>query len=128
MPQLYDRDFMKARFIWMQPYDAPTISQGSGVRFGIAPLALNDASPLQVNFGTPVSYVTDLCLNESTSAIHISDATGNFGTGISASYQTGDFLGLRIERNTTADNDATACVWLLGVKLQFKKSNAASEW
>jgi hypothetical protein len=124
-PETWDRLFLKAKAIWQATYSKALIAGGK-VCFGFQARAISDASSVDQSFATPPCYVEDTVLNVATSTEHRTIACDNIATGVPG---TPYLVDLRITRkNAGIANNATGCVWLTGIMVQYRAGNQASEY
>jgi len=120
----WDASTLKLKGIWMPDYDT-AISSASGVRLGFQVKHLVDGDGIDTNHSTPPIYVADAAINEATGTEHITDATANVATGATGDINVVD---LRITRDNTQDNNATAPIRLTGILAMMRRNQTITEW
>ncbi len=121
LPDNWDLGTLKAKFYWT--YDTTPVS-GTSVEFGIEATAKSNDDPLDVAWGTEV-VITDTAI--AVNDLHITSATSAITIG--GTISIGDFINIRISRNTTSVSDDLSCpVLLVGVLIQFYRSGSISGW
>lgn len=124
-PRTWDQATLKAKPVWMAPYGG-AMGAGASVAIGFQAKPWNDASGIDVNWGSPPVYVTDAVMNVATGTQHVGYASANFATAIAGSD---NFLSIRVTRkNLGVTTNATRPMWLTGVLLQIRKLSQAVGW
>ncbi len=126
MPPTWDRGTIKIKYIW-QP--ATGCTQGDIVSWGADAISLsNDDNIDGAAHGTAV-VVDDTVLAGEEGDLHISAASGAITVG--GSPALGDLINLRIYRDadaTTGSDDMAESAWLIGIIIQYKRTNLVSTW
>jgi len=102
------------------------ITAGSAVRFGLQARPMLSGVSFDNNLSTPPVYVTDTAINEATATEHRTSATGNFATAPPGSGE--NTLQIRLTRDNTISNNATAPIWVTGVWLQYRINQEGRGW
>ncbi|KKM25503.1 hypothetical protein LCGC14_1594270, partial [marine sediment metagenome] len=124
MPETWDQTTLKAKFSWMASYET-FLAVGSAIAIGIQTKAYNAGSPIAVNWSTPPIYVTDTVTNQASDTEEETAASANISSSVSDSTNRID---LRITRDNSISNNATAEVWLTQLLLQFKRNKQVTGW
>ncbi len=124
LPEQWDQATLKGKIEWMPDYDT-AITAGSAVQFGLQARPMRDGITFDDNLATPPAYISDTAINEATATEHRTDATANFATAPASGENT---LQLRLTRDNTISNNATAPVWVTGLWVQFKVNQEVSGW
>jgi len=125
LPNQWDQETLKAKVEWMPDYGT-AITAGSAVQFGLQARPMLSGVSFDSNLSTPPAYVTDTAINEATATEHRTKATGNFATAPPGSGE--NTLQIRLTRDNTISNNATAPVWVTGVWLQYRINQEGRGW
>jgi len=122
MPPSWDRDTIKVKFFWTS---ATGSTAGDTVEWGIKAGALSNDDAIDAALGTAVT-VSDVLLANSGGDLQVTAATAAVTVG--GTPALGDMVAFEVYRNTDGTDDMTEDAWLLGVQIQYKKTNAVSAW
>lgn len=124
VPSSWDQATLKGMIAWMAGYNK-ALSVGSAISIGFQIKAYNSGSPIDTNWSTPPVYVTDTVRNSQTDIEEETAASANLASSVPGSTNRID---LRVMRNNTISNNATAPIWLTQLLFQFKKTNQVTGW
>ena len=126
MPPTWDRSTVKLKFIWIP---ATGCSQGDIVTWGVDGIAIgNDDNVDGTAHGTSVT-VDDAVTAGLHGDLHTSGATG--AVTVAGSPALGDIINLRVYRDadgSEGSDDMAEAAWLVGVVIQYKRSNLVATW
>ena len=126
MPPTWDRSTLKLKFYWIPPYGC---SQGDIVSWGAKAVAIaNDGNIDGVAHGASV-VVDDTVLAGVDGDLHISDATG--ALTVAGTPALGNLINIIVYRDadgSEGSDNMTGDACLVGVAIQYKRSNSVSVW
>jgi hypothetical protein len=123
MPESWDRSTVKVKFFWVP--GSSDASAADTVEWEIAGLAVSDDDAIDTAYGTS-QVISDTVLAGVEGDLHISGATPALTVG--GTPALGDMIQWTISRNVGGTDDMTEDAWLLGVWIQFKRTNTVSTW
>jgi len=122
MPEDWDRGTIKAKFYWSS---ATGSSIADTVEWGIRALAISNDDAIDAALGT-AQTVSDAVLAADGADLQVSGATAALTVG--GTPALGDMVAFVVHRNTDGTDDMTEDAWLLGVSIQYRRTNAIAAW
>ena len=120
----WDVSTLKLKYLWMPGYNNAIVN-GASVCFGAQVKHLVDGKSLDTNHSTPPVYVQDRSQNTATAIEYITAASANVASGAVGDLNV---LDMRITRNNTISNNATAPVRLTGILAMMRRNQTITEW
>lgn len=124
MPEDWDRSTIKAKFYW-----TPGTATGAAddtVEWQLAGQAISNDDPLDVAMGDAGEVISDTVLAGENGDLHISDATPAITIG--GTPALADLVHFKASRNVGGTDDHGYDAWLLGILIQYKKTNVVAAW
>ena len=126
MPPTWDRSTIKLKFHWNP---ATGCTQGDIVTWGVDGVSLSNDDDIDgAAHGTSVT-VDDAVTAGEEGDLHVSAATG--AVTIAGTPALGDIINLRVYRDadgSEGSDDMAEDAWLLGVTIQYKRTNTVAAW
>jgi hypothetical protein len=120
MPAGWDRSTIKAKFYWT---NASGASAADTVEWGLKAGALSNDDAIDAALGTP-QVISDTLLADGD--LHISDATPAITVGGTPALE--DMIQFEVYRNVDGTDDMVEDAWLIGLVIEYKKTNTVSAW
>lgn len=122
MPPTWDRSTVKVKFYWSS---ATGSTAGDTVEWAIKAGALADSDAIDTALGTP-QVITDTLLADNGTDLQITDATP--ALTVAGTPGVGELITWEVYRNTDGTDDMAEDAWLVGVAIQYKRTNTVSAW
>lgn len=124
MPPTWDRSTISAKFYWTPASGA---SAGDTVEWQIQGLSIrNDDDIDGVAYTDTGEVISDTVLAGVDSDLHITAKTP--AVTINGTHGLGNLIHLKVSRNVAGTDDMTEDAWLLGVLIEYKRTNTVSAW
>jgi len=122
MPEDWDRGALRVKFHWSS---ATSSTAGDTVEWGIKAGAFTDSDAIDAALGDAV-VISDILLADNGGDLQLTDTTPALTVGGTPALH--DLVVFEVYRNTDGTDDMEEDAWLLGVSIQYLKSNAVSAW
>ena len=122
MPENWDRGTLKAKFYWSS---ATGSTAGDTIEWGIKAGALSDSDAIDAALGT-AQVISDILLADNGADLQISSATPAITVGGTPALN--DLIIFEAYRNTDGVDDLAEDAWLMGILIQYKKTEHVASW